>query len=564
MSLQLRNALSNANEPFVPMDPEGKQVLLYSCGPTVYGFAHIGNFRSFLMSDVLRRTLERRGYTVRHVMNITDVGHMTEDHIADADGEDKLVKAAREIGKDPYEVAQYFEDAFVADAKRLKLRLYEGDEADNAEQHPRATRHVPHMLAMIQTLIERGHAYLDSEGQVYFSVESFPAYGDLSGKILDDLQAGARVAVRDEKRDPRDFALWKVDPKHLMQWDPHTPAGWRDPDDYDVLEALCPQGVDPLVGRGFPGWHIECSAMSRSSLADVIDIHTGGEDNLFPHHECENAQSVCALGCTVPGPDGSERPSFSKYWLHCRFLLVNGKKMSKRDGTFFTVRELLDPSAHGRPELADELRQAGFTTGKVPRSVLRLALVSSSFGRQLNFTVGLMQQARKIVDGMQGLHHRMDLLAGGAAPEHTDATRGFLTAMDRALDDSLNMSNVLDAVVALYRDAPIGAQPGEAAAYVDALLQADSVLAVLELQARTGGTVTLTQLESGAEIELPESIESLDAKTIEALLGARHRARKSRDFARADAIRALLTAAGVQVMDAKGEVTWKIQAGGLD
>src|SRR5262245_34011382 len=207
MPLRLKNTLTKSTESFVPLDANGA-VLLYSCGPTVYSYAHIGNFRSFLLADLLRRVLERSGYRVRHVMNITDVGHMTEDHLADATGEDKLSKAARELGWDPFAVAAHYERAFVDDAKLLRLRNYSGSDADDRSLHPQATRHIAEMLAMIQVLVEREFAYIDSTGQVYFEVSKFPEYGALSGKVMDELELGARVAVREEKRDPRDFALW--------------------------------------------------------------------------------------------------------------------------------------------------------------------------------------------------------------------------------------------------------------------------------------------------------------------------------------------------------------------
>src|SRR5258706_4035846 len=320
---------------------------MYSCGPTVYSYQHIGNFRSFLMADLLRRVLELHGYVVRHVMNITDVGHMTEDHLADASGEDKLSKAARELGTDPYTVANHFERAFAEDAARLRLEIYQGAEAEDPSLHPRATRHVPEMLAMIQALLDRGYAYADSHGQVYFAIDKFTDYGRLSGKVIDELEAGARVAVRDEKKDPRDFALWKVDDKHLMQWDPHGSHGWA-PEDRERLARLVPAGMAPSLAPGFPGWHIECSAMSSAHLGGQIDIHTGGEDNMLPHHECEIAQSYGAFGTGTPPTSGatateSEAPTFARYWVHGRHLLVNGRKMSKREGTLFTVRDMLEP-----------------------------------------------------------------------------------------------------------------------------------------------------------------------------------------------------------------------------
>jgi cysteinyl-tRNA synthetase len=345
--LRLHNTHSKTLEEFQPLSGDGS-VRLYSCGPTVYSFAHIGNFRTFLMADLLRRVLERTGRRVRHVMNITDVGHMTQDHLADAHGEDKLAKAARELGWDPYQVAQHFLTAFEADARALRLRNYSGAEASDPGRHPRATRYIPEMLALIQKLLDSDHAYADSSGQVYFSIESFPDYGKLSGKVIDELEVGARVEVREEKRDPRDFALWKVDPKHLMQWDPHAAEGWP-AEDWQRMQQLFPGGVDARVKKGFPGWHIECSAMALACLGETIDLHTGGEDNIFPHHECEIAQSCAALGITVPSPDGP-RASFSRFWVHGKHLMVENRKMSKRDGTFFTVRDLLDPGAAGRAD----------------------------------------------------------------------------------------------------------------------------------------------------------------------------------------------------------------------
>jgi cysteinyl-tRNA synthetase len=560
MTLRLHNAQSRSVEPFVPLDPSRKTVLLYSCGPTVYSFAHIGNFRSFLMSDVLRRVLERRGYAVRHVMNITDVGHMTEDHLADAEGEDKLVKAAREIGKDPFDVARHFEDAFVRDAKALRLRAYAPDEADDPTRHPRATDYVAHMLELVQRLLDGGHAYVDSQGQAYFRIASFPAYGTLSGKQIDELEAGSRVAVREEKEDPRDFALWKVDPKHLMQWDPHGPDGWRD-GGYALLRERVPGGMHPGLRKGFPGWHIECSAMARACLAEVIDIHTGGEDNLFPHHECENAQSVCALHCSVPSPDGTEeRPSFARYWVHCRHLLVDQRKMSKRDGTFFTVRELLDPS--DAPAVAERLAEAGFAGG-VPASVLRGALLSSDFDKHLNFSFDLLRQARALVTGMQAAWQAVRDAEGPPSGRFAPA----LAAFDEALDDDLGISRAFDAVVELLKRTPVeGLEGADRAALRDALEQMDAVLGLLDRSIQSG-TVSrerlaamLEGLEDAPIPALAHPLGPADEAAIAQQIALRHRARARRDFADADRIREGLRAAGVVLDDAPDGVRWRFRA----
>lgn len=560
MTLRLRNAQSRSVEPFVPLDPAGKTVLVYSCGPTVYSFAHIGNFRSFLMADVLRRVLERRGYVVRHVMNITDVGHMTEDHLADAEGEDKLVKAAREIGKNPYDVARYFEDAFVRDAKALRLAAYGPGEADDRSRHPRATDYVAHMLELVQRLLDGGHAYIDVHGQAYFRISSFPAYGTLSGKQLDELEVGSRVAVREEKEDPRDFALWKVDPKHLMQWDPHGPEGW-DEGGYDTLRERVPGGMHPDLRRGFPGWHIECSAMARACLGDVLDIHTGGEDNLFPHHECENAQSVCALHCSVPSPDGTEqRPSFARYWVHCRHLLVDQRKMSKRDGTFFTVRELLDP--RDSPSVAARLAQAGFEGG-VPANQLRCALISTEFGKHLNFTFELLRQARATVTGMQAAWQAVREAEGPPSGRFAAALQAF----DDALDDNLDMSRAFDVVVELLKRTPVDElDEADRAALRDALEQIDAVLGLLERSVQSGRvsreqlTAMLEELDASPMPALGDPLAPTDVDAITRQLALRHQARSRRDFAAADRIREGLRAAGVVIEDVADGVRWRFRA----
>ncbi|MEE9211985.1 MAG: hypothetical protein V3U29_04965, partial [Phycisphaeraceae bacterium] len=283
MDIRFFNTLAHCEQTFVPIDPP--DVYMYNCGPTVYDYAHIGNFRAFVFADVLRRFLELAGYRVHQVMNITDVGHMTEDQLADGGGEDKMQLAARQLKQakkagratvenpdDPHQVARFFTDAFLKDAKALGLKI-----ADEYPQHmPHATDHVSHMQDMIQTLINKNHAYVADDGAVYYSVESFPEYGRLSGNTLDKLRGGAGGRVLDQhqaaKRHPADFLLWKPDPAHLMKWD----SPW---------------------GTGFPGWHIECSAMATPLLGrDVIASHTGGEDNIFPPHECEIAQTCAATG----------------------------------------------------------------------------------------------------------------------------------------------------------------------------------------------------------------------------------------------------------------------------
>ncbi len=589
--LRLKNTYSKALEPFAPLDPAGRAVTMYTCGPTVYSYAHIGNFRSFLLGDLLRRVLERRGYAVRQVMNITDVGHLTEDHLADAAGEDKLARAAREIGKDPYEIAAHFERAFAEDARALGLRVYQGADAEDPALHPRATQHVPEMLAMIQALLDRGYAYLDGRGQAYFEVAKFPEYGRLSGKVLDELEAGARVAVRDEKRDPRDFALWKADDKHLMLWDPQGNAGFA-PGDRDRLRALAPGGLDARLGRGFPGWHIECSAMARAHLGDLIDIHTGGEDNAFPHHECEIAQSFGAFGLTTPAPDGAAdagaaRPTFARFWLHGRHLLVDGRKMSKRDGTFFTPRELFDPVANGRPELVAPLEAAGFPGGRVPPAVLRYALLSNAYAQPMNFTFDLLTQARASVERLRSCHERLREAAAGEGPDGAGEPARALARrheeqFDAALDDDLHTPGALVALFAFVSAVNAAPPQGADAALALATLEGfDQIFGALDRRVRSG-LITRAQIDARLAAEAPgqpgpaaegpggpDPAGDHDPAAIERAIVAREalkaraaraadKAEKRAIFARADAARADLKARGVAIEDTPQGVRWKL------
>lgn len=572
--LKLKNSYTRRLEVFEPL--QAGRVTMYSCGPTVYSFAHIGNFRSFLFADVLRRVLERNGYEVKHVMNITDVGHMTEDHLADASGEDKLAKAARELGQDPFKVAQHFERAFVDDAKALRLKIYKGGEASEPSQHPRATGHIPEMLQMIQRLIERGYAYVVPTGEVYFSVAKFPEYGQLSGKNIEENEAGARVGVREEKQDPRDFALWKVDAKHLMQWDPHSDKGW-DKADYARYRELLPQGVDKRIKAGFPGWHIECSAMSRAHLGSTIDIHTGGEDNMFPHHECEIAQSYGAFGFTVPGPHGAPdehhaRKSFARYWLHGRFLLVDNKKMAKREGNFYTARDLMDPLAAGRNDLAAKLEAAGFKGGRVSPEVLRYALISNQYTQQMNFGVDLLVQSKASVERIQRCFERLREIIGPgtdidaaetASDKMIELVDKYEREFDEALNDNLNMPNALAAVfVAINEINAMALGKAEAVEALRLMESFDEVLDVIDRRERSG-ILTKAEIEQRMALPLPE-LEALptaemNASAISGFVALRQAARKAKDFKRGDAIRDGLKQRGVMIEDVPQGVRWKLE-----
>ena len=362
MQLHLYNSLTRKTEPFVPIDPEQRVVTFYSCGPTVYDFAHIGNFRAFLNADVLRRTLEAIGYDVQQVMNITDVGHMTDDAVADGGGEDKMEVASIRLAEakksgtlpsdadidptDPIAVAQYYAIAFIEDAKALGMKIV-SDAMENQNLMPRPTQYISQMIEMVELLIKKNHAYVAEDGVVYFDVQSFPSYGKLSGNTMEKLRSGegGRVDMKTQniKRNPADFMLWKPDPNHLMRWE----SPW---------------------GEGYPGWHLECSSMATSILGDVIDIHSGGEDNIFPHHECEIAQSCCATG----------RESFANYWFHTRFLLVDGGKMSKSKGNFYTLRDLV-------------------SKGATPAAI-RLELIRTHYRSNENFTLQGLKDSQRQID----------------------------------------------------------------------------------------------------------------------------------------------------------------------
>src|SRR5688572_29465254 len=356
----------------VPFEPRREGVVsIYNCGPTVYSTSHIGNFRTFLFADLLRRYFEWRGYEVTQIMNITDVGHLTEDDRADAGGEDKLQKTARALGWDPYRVARHFEEQFHADRKALNIQ--------DAHHYPRATEHVCDMLVQIQQLLDRGHAYIpEGTAEVYYDIGSHPDYGKLSGKSLEHLRAGARAEANEHKRHPAAFALWKVDAGHLMQWDPHADQLWSH---FDGGRPL----IDSRIGKGFPGWHIECSAMSARYLGREFDLHTGGEDNMFPHHECEIAQAK-----------GASPGEFAKHWMHNRFLLVNGAKMSKSAGTLLTLADVVERGFNG--------------------TELRYLLLTNHYRQPLNFTFEGLSAARSSIQRLQNVRGMLAERAQGAEP----------------------------------------------------------------------------------------------------------------------------------------------------
>jgi cysteinyl-tRNA synthetase len=504
MKISLYNSLNNRKEEFKPIHP-GK-VSIYSCGPTVYDFAHIGNFRSFLFGDLLRRSFELFGYDVHHVMNITDVGHMVEGEA------DKMTKAAERVKQnkkdgrvpegaiedpnDPYQIADYFMGAFLEDGQRLGYKVaYE-----YPQNVPRATDHVAGpdgMIDMIKTLLDRGHAYIAADGVVYYSVESFPEYGKLSGNSLDKIKsnAGGRVSEKDQanKKHPGDFMLWKPDENHIMKWD----SPW---------------------GTGYPGWHIECSVMARALLGqDTIDIHTGGEDLIFPHHECEIAQTCGATG----------NESFANYWIHARFLFVEGKKMSKSDGSFYTARDVFK----GNVKVKNEDGSEGIMGSTVPPAVLRMELIKSHYRSNLNFTAKGLTDSFELITRMVDVRKGLEEKATGEA--EVDLSHPVLGEFAQALADDMNISGALGVMSPWLRgDHP---NPSESLAVFKKM---NSVLSVAPIN---------EGIENAIGELVSESDNEAEAQARE-LCGEMDQARKDKDWAKSDSLRDQIQALGFDVL----------------
>jgi cysteinyl-tRNA synthetase len=464
MAFQVYDSLSKEKRPFVPREPP--LVRMYNCGPTVYGRVHIGNLRTFLFADTLRRWLELSGYDVRQVMNITDVGHLQDDA---EEGEDKIEAQARREKRDPWEISRGFTQLFLDDMRALACR--------EPFVRPKASEHVPEMLVLIEGLIAKGYAYAVG-GDVYFEVAKFPRYGRLSGNTVAELEAGARIEVREEKRHPADFALWKSDPKHLMKW-----ASRFGPD-------------------GFPGWHIECSAMAQKHLGDELDIHTGGEDNVFPHHECEIAQSEAFTG----------RP-FARYWMHAKFLQVDGGKMSKRLGNVWNL---------------DDVKARGFTARE-----LRFALIRGHYRGPLNFTWGILEEARSALDKLDELP-RLLARAPAAPGAGGEALRTARRRFDEGMDEDLNVPQALAALFEL-RSVLLaeGLDPALLSEARALLERANTALGVLRLEEAT-----------------------LDAR-LDGMLADYKAARARKDYASSDKIRAEFTALGFVIQDTPQGTAWR-------
>jgi len=474
--LQLHNTLTGKIEKFVPQ--RAGEVRMYTCGPTVYDYAHIGNYRTFVFQDILRRFLKLRGFKLNHVMNLTDV-------------DDRIITNAAAAGKSIREYTEKFAQAFFDDCKTLSI--------ETPEHWIRATDHIEEMVKLIQRLQEKSFTY-PGEGSIYYRIAKFPNYGKLSKIDLTGIQPGARVDNdRYEKESARDFALWKAPKPGEHFW-------------------------ETAIGRGRPGWHIECSAMAMKYLGETLDIHTGGIDLAFPHHENEIAQSEGATG----------KP-FVRYWLHAEHLLVEGEKMSKSEGNFFTLRDLL-------------------AKGYKP-SALRFALASVPYRKQLNFTFDGLQQA---ASSLERLRNFVDRLKRGKFPAGKQEGMAARTAkareeFDDGLSDDLNTARALAAVFDLVREANIAIDKGEfrqgdVPAVLEFLAAFDKVFAVME----DNDGEKLRALGYGGSESGPGDEE------IDKLVAERNAAKKRRDFATADRIRKELADRGIMIEDAKdGSVRWK-------
>ena len=493
-TFNLYNTLSRTVEPVTPA--VSGHLRFYACGPTVYSYAHIGNFRSFLTADLILRTAQAIGWKTTYVTNITDVGHLTEDDFADAGGEDRMTKALRskegEQFANIWDLARCYSEALLEDWRWLNLW--------EADIRPRATEHVTQQIEAVEQLLQRGYAYETDQG-IYFSVEAFPDYGKLSGNVASEQleQAVRDVVVDAGKRDPRDFALWKKDDKHLMRW--HSPWGW-----------------------GFPGWHIECSVMSMTYLGEQLDIHTGGEDNIFPHHECEIAQSESLTG-----------KKFAGHWVHTRFLQVENEKMAKRLGNFYTVRDLIAPEEEGGRGI-DPL-------------ALRLTLISGHYRKLFNFTFDTLKANIRHVQ-----RFRSALELANMALEKNINGQDFLgerlgEIYERSLDAMLDDLNTPEAIAAALEGAKLihGVQHN---------LNTTSARSALRWLDKTNALLGIIQHESATSPLKAEKEDPLAVK-IESLLTERAEARKARNFERADAIRGELAAMDIEIMDGPAGTTWR-------
>ncbi len=455
--MKIYNTMTRKNEEFVPME-EGK-VKMYVCGPTVYNFFHIGNARPFVVFDTMRKYLEFRGNTVEFVQNFTDV-------------DDKIINKAREDGVTTPEISEKYIEEYYKDAASLNVK--------KATVHPKVSETIQDIIAFVKELEDKGYAY-QVDGDVYYSTRKFRGYGKLSGQNIDDLEAGARIMIEEKKKDPLDFALWKA------RKEPDEIA-WESP-----------------WGMGRPGWHIECSTMSRKYLGDTIDIHAGGQDLTFPHHENEIAQSEAH----------NDKP-FANYWMHNGYITIDNEKMSKSKGNFFTVRDILE---------------------KYSGEVIRFFLLSGQYRSPINFSEDLMEQAKNSLGRMENAKENLQFLIEKSQGEISDAEAKNLEIFDKyrrqfieAMDDDLNTADAISAMFELITAINTAVKDGCSKAFaeksLDKLMELANVLGILQQEEKAG---------------IDDDIQELIAQ--------RQEARKNKDYARADEIRDQLAAQGITLKD---------------
>ena len=464
--MKVYNTLTRRKEEFIPLE-EGK-VKMYVCGPTVYNLFHIGNARTFIIFDTIRRYLEYRGYEVKFVQNFTDI-------------DDKMIKKAKDTNTTVKELGDHYIMEYYKDADKLKIK--------RATVNPRATEYIKEMISFIEELIVKGLAY-EMEGDVYYSTKSYKEYGKLSGQNLDDLQSGARIDVDERKKDPMDFALWK-------KAKPFEPS-WKSP-----------------WGNGRPGWHIECSCMALNLLGETIDIHAGGTDLIFPHHENEIAQS-----------EGRSGKTFAKYWLHGAFINVDNRKMSKSLNNFFTAREILE---------------------KYDTEVVRLFMISGHYRTQINFTMEVLDSAKASLDRM---YNALNILNGylknekqAITPEEEVLKQDLLAYKDRfieKMDDDFNTADGISVIFELIRDVNVK---------INEHSSVELVKFVMSLLKDLGTPLGIMQNELGGTLE----------EEVEELIKMRNEARKNRDFALSDKIRDDLTNRGIILEDTAQGVRWSFK-----
>ena len=463
---RLYNTMTRQVEPFAPAD--GSTVRIYSCGPTVYNPAHLGNFRTFLFVDLLRRTLKLRGWTVRQVMNLTDV-------------DDKIIKRANEQGKTIRQVTEPVTEIFQADREYLRIQP--------AEEYPKATAYIPQMIALVERLVQEGVAYQAEDGSVYFAIDRFPGYGKLSHLDRREVKAGARVA-QDEysKENAQDFALWKA----AKPEDEKTEAAWDSP-----------------WGRGRPGWHLECSAMALDLLGDTLDIHAGGIDLIFPHHEDEIAQSEAATGKT-----------FARFWCHGAFLLTEGAKMAKRFGNVSTVKDMRE--------------------SRISSAAVRHFVFNTHYRKELNLTEDALEASLNAVRRIGDFAERLRSASGGT-PELAEAADEAVRGVEEALFDDLNAPEALASLFTFVNrgNAELDRRGSDVGALALARAAFDRIDSVLDLV-------------PAREVEEPELV-----RWIEERVEARRAARARRDFAEADRIRGELTERGIALEDTPSGTKWK-------